>query len=432
MKLKIVILAALLCAPSFAQRILRVGADQQYKTLALLPKPLAGDIVEIGCGVYPGVKLWKAANPPSGPIQIRGACPVKPAIEGGGSQARGIFEFDGGNWVVEDLEFRYISNGNLNSAGVRNISANVTLRRVKISNCDMGVMGSDPSGDTIIEDSGIGFNGRGALGHNLYLHGQRAIVRRSHIHHSIQGQNVKIRNRLAELTGNYIHDGNDGEVEFVDSPLTLAPGADAVMDGNQIVGKAVRTGGANLLRFINFGHTNIAGTDRAGTLILRNNTFIARNGANVFVTLASKSAALISENNSYIGSKSLLRDRYGSMGISSRNDRHEAAGSLVPARFAVAPAVLPAPTDIAAVNEPKAVVVTWAAVPGASHYVIYSERTTSAGKLTGFRLWGASTDTSFRDLTALYPGKPQSYQIVAVNAEDAESPRSAPVQIVRP
>jgi hypothetical protein len=434
MRLALTFLACVLSLTA-QSRFLKVGANEQYKTLASLPALAGGDLIEIYPGFYPGTKTFRASNTCDKPITVRGI--GNPVIDGDGSSARGLLEFEGGCFVLEDLTAQNIFNGNLNSCGIRSTTAkSLTVRRVKIRNTDMGIFSSDPSGEIIVEHCDIGYNGRGPLGHNLYLHGQHAVLRQNHIHHSLGGQNVKIRNRTAELIGNYIHDGNDGEVEFVESPFTIDPGADAVMDGNLVVGKVNRGEGANRQRFINFGHSGIVGTDRAGTLYLRNNTLIARNVLNIFVTLASPNAALVSDNNAYFGSKELLRDRYGSKGVISKSDFWQAVGLPVAARFSPAPPILPAPVNLKAENgmagKSKIVNLSWDAVPNASYYVIYSRRMNSAGVVGPLRLWGSADSNSFRDLGPMYAGKSNSYVVMAVNAEDVESPSSASVSIVIP
>jgi hypothetical protein len=413
-------------------RVLRVGANQQYKTLASLPKMLQpGDVVEIARGVYPEIKRWVLKNSTSDkPIVIRGVGPGKPIIEGTGFKtARGLFQFEGGSWIVENVEFRYAHNGGNNASGVRNVSASVILKNVKISNCDMGVMSSNGSGDTIIEDSDIGFNGRSALGHNLYLSGARAIVRRNRIHNSLGGQNVKVRSRLAEVSSNYIHDGMDGEVEFVDSPATAKPGSDAVMEGNLVVSRAARPASANCCRFINFGHGGKTEDDRVGTLYLRDNILIARNAQHIFVTLASVNAALVTENNSYLGSKNLLRNRFDSPGITARNDFHSVNA---PASAPIRSGAPPPPDGLAVVDGANSIELTWKAVPGAAYYKIYSQRMDSKGKVGPVRLWGATPETGYKDGARLYPGRPQAYTITAVNVDEVESPMSPQVSIVRP
>src|SRR5688500_17713626 len=122
-------------------RVLRVGADQQYKTFASLPKPLPGDVVEIASGIYQESKRWMIKSSSAQPVVIRGVGPTKPIVDGTGFKGRGVFQFEGGNWIVENVEFRYAHNGNHNASAARNVTAeSLVLRNVKIRNCDMGVM----------------------------------------------------------------------------------------------------------------------------------------------------------------------------------------------------------------------------------------------------------------------------------------------------
>jgi hypothetical protein len=437
------LLLAALTAPAFAQRVLRVGTGQEYKTLAGLPLLRGGDVVEISPGTYPGIKLFKATNGADKPITIRGVG-GRPSIDGNGSSARGLLEFQGaaaaglGYFILEDLDVSYIWNGSLNSACIRNVSAaSLMIRRVKVRGCDMGIFTSEPSGDTIVEDSDVGFNGRGALGHNVYAHGQKFVIRRSRIHNSLGGQNIKCRSRICEITDNYVWNGNDGEVEFVDGLYTTTAGSDAVMTGNLVVSKAVRSGGSNCCRFSNFGKSGETSPDRVGTFVLRNNTFISRNARHIFVTIASSNAKLLSVGNSFqspvtVTKALLLRDRYGAKSITSANDFILPVGSPVLARFMPALPVPAVPTAVKAEIVSKWISVSWNPVQGAAHYKVYSQRQNSEGKLTAYLLRGASETAEFRDLLSLTSGKINNYVVVAVNSEDAESPKSQPITFVIP
>lgn len=413
-------------------RVLKVGIDQEYKNLASLPKMhLPGDEVQIYSGLVE-TKRWNATAPTGNdPVIIRGMN-GKPIMDGILSDARGLFEFESGSWIVEDLEFKNMHQGNLNSAGVRNVAANVICRRLKIWNNDMGVTGSKGSGGTITEDCDIGFNGRGEQAHNFYLNGQLAVVRRSHVHHTLGGQNVKIRSRLAQVTGNYIHEGHDGEVEIVDGENTGGPENDATMEGNLVISQAVRVGG-NDLRYIHFGKSkDVTPTDRAGVFYLRNNTLIAKSPKHVFVTLAGPNCSMQSSENLYAGSKELLRLRFGATTVSSKSDL---AQMEIPYSARMVPPLPECgqPKGLNAAPIPKAIQLSWDAVKDAAYYKIYAIRQDSAGKPGPLRLTGGSTENVWQDVAgARYPGRTIVYTVSAVNGDDVEGPMSERLTIVAP
>jgi hypothetical protein len=414
--------------------VLEVGPGKQYPTLKSLPAVLAaGDIVEIDSGVYRETKLFVGNGTAENPIIIRGKGPTRPIFDARGILMTGtklaprtVFEFTAGHWVLEFVECRHAHNGDQNAGCSRAVSSSqsVTIRNIKAWNNDMGVQSSQGSGTTIVEDSDIGWNGPGGKAHNLYLHGEKAIVRRNHIHNSLVGQNVKIRARIAEVSDNYIHDSMDGEVAFVEDPVTLQPGSDATMTGNRIVTRAERPNG-NRARVIYFGHEHKPDTDRFGTLYMRSNTIVARNPNNIIVQLVSPNSALDAEYNTYSGTTKFLVEEHGSRGkIIIPNYLESAPDPITPE------VLFGAPANVTASVVDKSVRLTWDAQPGASHYRIYRS-VTQDGK-TGANLpWGASEEPEYHDVFG-FAAKTYNFEVSCVDASGNESARSPVVTIVRP
>src|SRR5262245_57014815 len=116
--------------------------------------------------------------------------------------------------MFENLEFAWAQNNDndLNAASIRSVNAaSLTVRNCKIWNCAMNVMSSDESGETIIEDSDIGFNDYGdGHSHCIYVMEQKFHLHNSHIHDSIVGQNVKTHNRYVDISYNEIFFSRDG------------------------------------------------------------------------------------------------------------------------------------------------------------------------------------------------------------------------------
>lgn len=290
-----------------------VGASRQDKTLnAVLSRLRPGDVVQLDAGVYHETARLTMNGTRQKPIIIRGVKGSRPVFDaqgldlsGRGSVPRGAFQIEGAYLRIEHLEFKNARNGE-NAAGIRLLdSTNVTIRDCVISECDMGIFGGDRQTATI-EDCDVGFNGTekfNGYSHNFYMHGNRVVVRRCHIHDSLYGQNYKSRAHYNELWFNWITNSNEGEVGFVDAKgATDKPNSNALMVGNVLMSRADRSG--NTAKFVLFGSES--GNAHNGTLYLFHNTFIAGNTKIQFITLSDAQARLVAANNMFTGSTQIL------------------------------------------------------------------------------------------------------------------------------
>lgn len=307
-------LLLLLCAASGVRAATYpVGPNRAIKTLgAVLPRLRPGDVVEIDPGVYRETTRITQSGTSAAPIILRGVGGERAVFDGQGldtsgrgSVPRGIFQIEGAYIVIEHLEFKNARNGE-NAAGIRLLdSTNAVIRDCRVSACDMGIFGGDRETATI-EDCEVFGNGTASFNgfsHNFYMHGNRVVVRRCHIHDCAYGQNYKSRAHYNELWFNWITDSNEGEIGCVDAGgATDRPNSNTLLVGNTVISRRDRTG--NAAKFVLFGTES--GTGHDGTLFLFHNTFIAGEPRIQFVTLSDPKARAVIHNNLFVGSDQIL------------------------------------------------------------------------------------------------------------------------------
>ena len=323
-----------------------VGIKREDKTLgAVLPRLKAGDTVEIDAGVYRETARLTTSGTREKPIVIRGVGASRPVFDaqdldtsGRGSIPRGAFQIQGAYITLEHLEIKNARNGE-NAAGVRLLeSTNAVIRDCKISQCDMGVFGDDRE-TALIEDCDIGFNTTekaSGYAHNFYMHGNRVVVRRCHIHDALWGQNYKSRAHYNELWFNWIENSNEGEVGLVDAKdNTDKPNSNALMVGNVVLSKSDRSG--NTGKFVLFGSES--GNSHNGTLFLYHNTFIAGNSKIRFITLDDAQARAVVANNLFRGSDQILNEAKPARSVQAARN-FLPSGATVPADWSPEPAAI--------------------------------------------------------------------------------------------
>ncbi len=340
---------ALLCfvgAMEARAETFHVGVKREDKTLgAVVGRLKAGDTVEIDAGVYRETARLTTNGTRDKPIVIRGVGATRPVFDvrdldtsGRGSIPRGAFQIQGAYITLEHLEIKNARNGE-NAAGVRLLeSTNAVIRDCKISRCDMGIFGDDHE-TALIEDCDIGFNTTekaNGYAHNFYMHGNRVIVRRCHIHDALWGQNYKSRAHYNELWFNWIENSNEGEVGFVDAKdHTDKPNSNALMVGNVVMSKADR--GGNTQKFVLFGSES--GSAHDGTLFLFHNTFIARSGKIKFITLDDPQARAVVANNLFGGSDQILNEAKPARSVQAARN-FLPSGATAPADWSLEPAAI--------------------------------------------------------------------------------------------
>lgn len=295
----------------------QVGTGKAYTKISQVPTLAPGDIVEIYPGTYTEYKRFTVDGTATAPITIRGMGSPRPVFDGSSyilsgvlPVPRGIFQIEGDNYLVENIEFKNAHNNERNGDGMRvRACSNVTVRNCKITYCNMGVQ-TDTVDNLVFESCEFGYNGSDAYAHNIYVDGQRITFRYCYIHDSTTGQNLKSRAHYNELLYNYIADSADGEVGLVDSANTAPANSNTLMMGNIVVSK-VRAAANNAVRFIEFGDE--LGNGHVGTLYAINNTFVAGTTSILFVNLKGAPANFYGANNVFSGSNKLVQTAGGTV-----------------------------------------------------------------------------------------------------------------------
>lgn len=411
------------------------------------------------------------------PITFRGindANGKRPVFDGRGKimeAPRAFFEFyasngtggvriDDGAWIVENLEFAYAINATneMNAAGVRNANAaSVIVRGCKIWNCASGVMSSESSGETIIEDCDIGFCGYGdGHSHCIYTSGMTFRLRHSRIHDSIWGQNVKSRNRFVEIAHNQIFYSRDGEIGVIqagdgtpeDSQLTSQPGSNALILDNEITTRPDRSGG-NKNAVVVFGK-DMGTVGRNGTLYFHGNKIHAQHAENVPIKLSGSTTSLDARHNKFMGTLNILDERDPAVEVYGEANWHDIAADepeafVNPAAytyemgdgsFDAAPAnrrlhsAIATPENIRDWNDQGGLGIEWDAVPGALFYRIWRAQLVNGQGVDASTIWGGATDTQYVDTFQHGPSSDSKrnqyvYRVQAVNMDGGQSELSA-------
>ena len=442
-----------------------------------------GDVVEVMTG-----KVYKAAQkyiyPTPGakdPITFRGISDEngrRPFFDGRGKSLdspRAFFELYGsqtgqgtgdGAWVVENLEFMYAKNNDsdMNAAAVRNVNTSVRVRGCKIWNMAAGVMSSNQSKDTIIEDCDIGWCGYGdGHSHNIYVDGERFQLRNSRIHDSTMGQNVKTRNRFVDISYNQIFYSRDGEIGIIqtgsgqpaDDPIsaTSQPGSNALVCDNEIVTRSDR-GDGNRATVITMGK-DMGTVGRNGTLFLHGNKISCQNAFNEPVRLSGSRSNLDARHNKFLGVSPMVvtvRDEPGKITgelnwispdaetpdqfvnpaayyYAFGEGASEVSGNTAPGSRRLHSAIQ-APTGFRDWDDQGGLGFEWNPVPGALFYRVWRYLLQNGKPANSNTVWGGATEPRYVDIFQNYPSKEGKrnqyvYRVTAIDLNGSQSALSA-------
>lgn len=256
-----------------------------------------GDTIEIDAGTYVAdAAKWTASN-----LTIRGMGGRAKIISNGANiQSWGLWVIQGNNTTVEDVELSGCHTDGAGS-GIRLQGKGLTLRRVKISDNDHGLLTNDETGtrtsDVLIEDSEFARNGLGdGQTHNIYVSLIHAFtMRRSYSHDSIGGQLVKSRALTTTLEYNLLMDRPGGTSNY---EVDISCGGTAILRGN-VIQQDARTSNAVL---VTFKPETLAclPTGLPDVLTLVNNTLIGNRDPSYFI-FAKGNPALSMANNLLVG-----------------------------------------------------------------------------------------------------------------------------------
>lgn len=223
-------------AAALAGEVIRVGPTRSIVAPSVAARRAkSGSIIEIDAGDYYGdVALWRQND-----LIIRGVGGrVRLHANGKAAEDKALWVIRGSRVVIEDIEFSGVKVRDHNGAGIRYEGADLTLRRCRLHNNEMGLLTlARRDAKVLIEDSEIDHNStdtarHGKLGHNLYIGriGSFALYN-SHVHGGSQGHLVKSRASQNFIIGNRLIDRGGSSSYLIDLP----DGGDAQITGNQLV-----------------------------------------------------------------------------------------------------------------------------------------------------------------------------------------------------
>ena len=275
---------------------LQVGPGKTYaKPCLAIAAAAAGDTVEIdAAGSYAGdTCAWSTDN-----LTVRGVG-GRPKLDITGvqpAQQKGLFTISAANATIENLEFAgaaiSAASGN-NGAGIRHQGTNLTVRGCVFHDNQNGILGSPAAGLTgqvLIENSEFYSNGAGdGFSHNMYLGNYATfILRHSYSHRGKVGHLVKSRALVSQILYNRITDEMGGSASY---EIDLPNGGTGVVLGNIIEQSATSQNPAMLA----FGEESVpSGYD--SHLYVVNNTFLNTKGSGTFVSDATTTPAVLTNN----------------------------------------------------------------------------------------------------------------------------------------
>lgn len=231
-----------------------------------------GDVIKISAGDYSGdVTTWYANN-----LTICGVGGrARLFANGRNAQGKGLWVVQGGNVIIDSVEFHGAKVPDQNGAGVRAEGLNLTINNSGFYDNENGILGGDV-GTIMIDRSEFARNGFGdGFTHNIYIGAiDRLNVFSSYFHEAKIGHNLKSRAKQTYIENSYFMDGPSGTSSYlVDFPnggvvymrgnlFQKGPNADnsiAIAYGQEGLNKAVNT--------LEMVHNTVVMTRSGGTFV---------------------------------------------------------------------------------------------------------------------------------------------------------------------
>ena len=199
-------------------RTLEVGPGKPFaQPSAAAAAARAGDTVVIQPGQYFDCATWAANN-----LTIEGVGDPKAVVITDKTCAgKGLFITTGDNITVRNLTLQRARVPDLNGAGIRNESPNLTVERVHFVNNQDGILSTPPTPGVItVKDSVFDRNGTCPTGsncaHGIYVNTAKLL----HVEHSRfigtkQGHHIKSRAARTEVIGCTVEDGPEGTASYL-------------------------------------------------------------------------------------------------------------------------------------------------------------------------------------------------------------------------
>jgi hypothetical protein len=199
-------------------RVLEVGPGKPYAVpSAAVAIAQSGDVIRIDAVRYDGdVATWRADN-----LTICGTGGrAKLYAAGRNAGGKGIWVIQGGDVVVDSMEFHHATVPHRNGAGIRSEGLNLTIRNSGFYDNENGIL-SDNGGTITIDKSEFARNGFGdGQSHNIYIGmAHRLVVTASCFREARIGHQLKSRAKETVVENSYFVDGPDGTASYlIDTP----------------------------------------------------------------------------------------------------------------------------------------------------------------------------------------------------------------------
>ena len=232
--------AAAASAPAAGPRVWLVGPAGAALTLPeVLRQAADGDVIELMPGTY--TERLTLVNRRLTIRGLRGGEPARIDGEGKPADARALWTIQGGEVLLEDLEFRGARSTEGAGAALRLDGGRLTLRRCRLFDNEHGLVAlNQPDARLVIEGGVFGLAPKVVGGlHHLLTVGRIALleVRGVRFQQGFEGHLIKTRARENLIAYNFIHDGTRGGASLeIDIPL----GGIATVVGN-VIGQGADT-----------------------------------------------------------------------------------------------------------------------------------------------------------------------------------------------
>ncbi|MDW3094055.1 MAG: hypothetical protein R8G33_00105 [Gammaproteobacteria bacterium] len=281
---------------------LYVGEGEKYGSIDEVQSVVSdGDIIEIVPGVYRDCAYFGSDNivvrPKGWPKKKEKVRFQDVACEG-----KAIFVIAGDNALIEGIEFVNARVPDKNGAGIRFEGANLTINDSYFLNNEMGLLASENrDSEIVIRRSVFELNGKEPprWGHGVYDDGAKMLrIIDSLFIKQKTGHHIKTRAYNAEILGNEISDGMDGNASY---SVDFANGGNILIENN-IIQKGPLSD--NTTTAICIGCEG--GRNESQSIIVRNNEFTNNTAKRVVFLRNLTSTKEELENNAFKGGKTTL------------------------------------------------------------------------------------------------------------------------------
>lgn len=290
-----------------AQTVWKVGPQRTYTTPSQVAGLVAnGDVVEIDAADYTDCASWNANN-----LTLKGVG-GRPHIKNSVCAGKGIWNLNGLNTTIENIEFSGATNPDQNGAGIRGVGGGFTVRNCYFHNNDDGILAfpagplSAGQGEVLVEFCEFYQNGFGdGLSHNLYIGNfQKFTLQFCYVHSAKVGHEVKSRALNNYILYNYITDESSDASRNIDLPN----GGNSFLIGN-VIEQGSNSANSNIIGYGLEGFSNAA----LNNLLVVNNTVVNKRTNGSFIMIEAGTGLLKVVNNIFAGNGTLISGTPGTL-----------------------------------------------------------------------------------------------------------------------